>query len=121
MPLPVLHHSERTRQPAGQGWRIHWAAASDDEVDNLLSEAPQPPGTFTVYAAAVASNMGKPCTYKQAIASSESSCWKEAMQAEFDGLIGQGAWELVDLPPGNKAIKSKWVYKCKLNKNSGID
>jgi hypothetical protein len=31
----------------------------------------------------------------------------------MDALAKNGTWELVDLPPGCKAVKSKWVFKCK--------
>jgi hypothetical protein len=31
----------------------------------------------------------------------------------MDALAKNGTWELVDLPLGHKAIKSKWVFKRK--------
>lgn len=43
------------------------------------------------------------------------------MQSEYDGLIVQGTWELVDLSPGRKAIKSKWVYNIKYDKDNNVD
>ena len=39
--------------------------------------------------------------------------WKEAMQNEYDALIKNGTWKLVDPPVGTKPIGCKWVYKNK--------
>src|SRR5712692_7010191 len=41
--------------------------------------------------------------------------WAEACQYEMDALSKNNTWELVNLPPGRKAIKSKWVFKLKAN------
>ena len=43
------------------------------------------------------------------------------MKSEIDGLLSQGTWDLVDLPVGRKAIKCKWVYKLKLDKNGDVE
>ena len=41
--------------------------------------------------------------------------WQNVCQYEMDVLAKNGMWTLVDLPLGHKAIKSKWVFKCKAN------
>jgi reverse transcriptase-like protein len=41
--------------------------------------------------------------------------WAVACQYEMDALSRNDTWELVNLPPGCKAIKSKWVFKLKAN------
>jgi hypothetical protein len=43
------------------------------------------------------------------------------MKDEYDSLIKNGTWTLCDLPPGRKAIKSKWVYKTKTNQDGTIE
>ncbi|CAI7868104.1 unnamed protein product [Closterium sp. NIES-53] len=35
------------------------------------------------------------------------------MDAEFNSLIENGTWELVELPEGRRPISSKWVFKVK--------
>lgn len=112
--------STRIRRSAGEGWKSQWPGASEDEVDAYLASSPKPPGSFAVIAAAV-TPQGEPRTYRQAMALADSDDWHAAMQAEYDGLREQGTWELVDLPPGRKAIKSKWVYKLKLDKNGDVE
>eukprot|EP00253_Pinus_taeda_P031294 PITA_31294 len=47
--------------------------------------------------------------------------WKEAMQKEYDALIKNGTWKLVDTPLGAKPIGCKWVYKNKYKANVSLD
>ena len=49
-------------------------------------------------------------TFQQA---SKNPHWQSAMQAELDSIHHNQTWSLVSLPPGKKAISSKWVYKLK--------
>jgi hypothetical protein len=45
--------------------------------------------------------------------SADADQWSEVCQYEIDTLAKNGTWELVDLLPGRKAVKSKWVFKLK--------
>ena len=54
-----------------------------------------------------------PLTYQEAMASDHADDWHNACQYEIDALTKNGTWELVDLPTGCKAVKSKWVFKQK--------
>ena len=54
-----------------------------------------------------------PATYAEAMRSAAADEWTEACQYEMDALAKNGTWELVDLPPNRKAVKSKWVFKLK--------
>ena len=54
-----------------------------------------------------------PSTYAEAMRSAEAEEWKAACQYEIDALAKNGTWVLMDLPPGRKAVKSKWVFKLK--------
>ncbi|GKD61790.1 zinc finger, CCHC-type containing protein [Tanacetum coccineum] len=53
--------------------------------------------------------------------SHDSSFWKEDVNDEMDSIIGNNTWILVDLPPGSKAIKSKWILKRKLRVDGSIE
>lgn len=55
----------------------------------------------------------EPKTYKQAVNGEEKSAWLASMEKELSMIEKKGTWSLVDLPPGRKAIGSKWVYKIK--------
>ncbi|KAF3625849.1 hypothetical protein FXO38_29555 [Capsicum annuum] len=51
--------------------------------------------------------------------SSDSSFWKETVDSDIDSILSNHTWELVDLPPGNKPLGSKWIFKSKM-KADGI-
>ncbi|GJZ06794.1 ribonuclease H-like domain-containing protein [Tanacetum coccineum] len=40
---------------------------------------------------------------------SSSQHWVDAMNKEMDALYENGTWDIVDLPPGRKAIDNKWL------------
>jgi hypothetical protein len=46
--------------------------------------------------------------------------WKKAMQ-EYDALIKNGTWKLVDPPFGAKPIGCRWVYKNKYKLDGSLD
>jgi transposase InsO family protein len=62
-----------------------------------------------------------PKSYSEAINSENSHQWKEAIKQEYDNLIKNETWELVELPKDRKAIGCKWVFKIKRNSDNTID
>ena len=57
-------------------------------------------------------------SFKEATSHDE---WKEAMQKEYDALIKNGTWKLVDPPYGTRPIGCKWVFKIKYRSNGSLD
>lgn len=55
-------------------------------------------------------DVSEPTSFNQA---HQDPAWVKSMQDEFDSLIDNGTWELVELPAGRKVVKNKWVYKVK--------
>lgn len=47
--------------------------------------------------------------------------WKESMMKEYDALIKNGTWNLVDPPYGTRPIGCKWVYKNKYKLDGSLD
>jgi hypothetical protein len=43
------------------------------------------------------------------------------MQKEYDTLMKNGTWKLVDPPFGTKPINCKWVFKNKYRSHSSLD
>ena len=43
------------------------------------------------------------------------------MRKEIQALEDNETWTVEDLPPGKKAIRSKWVYKIKYNSDGSIE
>ena len=60
-------------------------------------------------------------TYREAMKSSLRSEWIEATQKEYDALIENKTWVLSPLPPGRKAIGSRWVFKIKRHDDGTIE
>nr|KYP65831.1 Retrovirus-related Pol polyprotein from transposon TNT 1-94 [Cajanus cajan] len=51
-------------------------------------------------------------TVKEALSKPE---WCQAMKDEYEALLKNNTWSLVDLPVGCKAVGCRWVFKCKYN------
>jgi hypothetical protein len=62
--------------------------------------------------------VNEPTTFEEATSCNE---WKDATQKEYDALIKNDTWRLVDPPIGIKPIGNKWVYKTKYKANGSLD
>ena len=51
----------------------------------------------------------------------EAEKWYKAALEEIQSLVENGTFELVQLPPGRKAIGSRWVFKVKRNADGSIE
>ncbi|RXW16552.1 hypothetical protein EST38_g9289, partial [Candolleomyces aberdarensis] len=103
VPAPVDNWEPRHPSPA---------IADSDDSDNDLG------GYAEVHAAQVG---GDPRTFKQAMASPQAQHWEAAAADEILTLIANGTWELVELPPGAKAIPSGWVFKTKRTSTGDVE
>lgn len=65
-------------------------------------------------------NLTDPQTADEALSSSHADQWKKAMQEEYDSLIQNKTWSLVDAPSGKRVLPCKWVYKTKTNDKGEI-
>ncbi len=54
-----------------------------------------------------------PISYKDATTCPEASLWKVAIEDEFQSLMENNTWRIVQLPTERKAIKAKWVLDYK--------
>ena len=63
-------------------------------------------------------NVVEPSSYKEA---NESNERKIAMEQEYDSIIRNNTWELVELPRGKQSIGCKWLYKPKINADGTIE
>ncbi|RVW93907.1 Retrovirus-related Pol polyprotein from transposon TNT 1-94 [Vitis vinifera] len=58
-----------------------------------------------------------PINFQQAMKSSKSHKWIEAMNEEYKSMQDNKVWELVPLPVGTKPIGCKWIFKTKRDSN----
>ena len=51
----------------------------------------------------------------------EDPKWKAAMQTEYDSIMRNETWDLVDHPKKRKVIGTKWVFKAKYKYDGSLD
>lgn len=56
----------------------------------------------------------EPATYSEAVNGPEKEKWIKAMKEEFDSLIRNKTWILVDKDVMRRIISCKWIYKKKI-------
>ena len=52
-------------------------------------------------------------SFKKAMQIGKAAKWKKAMQREYDALIANGTWKLVERPADQHVLTAKWVFKRK--------
>ena len=57
---------------------------------------------------------------KDAMASSKKDEWKIAMEIEYEALLANGTWELVDRPTHQHVLTGKWAFKRKRDINGQV-
>ena len=60
-------------------------------------------------------------TLKEALMSPNSKEWQEAVDLEYNSLLENETWDLVDLPKDRKAIGSRWVFKVKHHSDGRVE
>ncbi|XP_058827438.1 uncharacterized protein LOC131687372 [Topomyia yanbarensis] len=63
----------------------------------------------------------EPTTYAQAISCPDKEEWIAAMDAEYESLVSNDAWEFVNPSPACNIVGSKWVYNRKLDANGKFE
>lgn len=64
--------------------------------------------------------LNEPTTGKEALQSSDSKLWRQAMQDEIDSFNKHEAWELVDRPADKNIVKNRWLFKIKRDANGKV-
>nr|GEV21057.1 retrotransposon protein, putative, Ty1-copia subclass [Tanacetum cinerariifolium] len=65
-------------------------------------------------------DLNEPANYKAALSDPEFKKWLVAMNAEMQSMYDNKVWRLVVLPPNEKVVKSKWIYKKKTNMDGKV-
>ena len=58
---------------------------------------------------------------EEALISEHGEQWKAAADSEYEPLIKNETWKLVELPSGRKPIGCKWVFKVKYGSDGKIE
>ncbi|GJZ64603.1 zinc finger, CCHC-type containing protein [Tanacetum coccineum] len=65
-------------------------------------------------------DLGEPAIYKEALLDPESDKWLNAMNVEMQSMKDNKVWDLVDLPPNGKTVRSKWIFKKKTDMDGAV-
>lgn len=57
---------------------------------------------------------------EEALSSTDAGEWRKAMDEEYNSLMENETWKLIDLPAGKKALPCKWVFKTKTDQQGNI-
>src|SRR5258706_15652017 len=109
-PLPEKRHS-RARQPGAL-----LEANSGAELDSI-----DIPLVDAIECAFITSGSMEPRTLADALTRPDAERWVAAALAEIEAHLENDTWELAQLPPGRRAIGSRWVFKIKRRPDGSID
>lgn len=62
-----------------------------------------------------------PETVNEALSSEYAGEWWSAMQAEYNSLVANDTWELVEIPSNHKVVSNKWVFALKKDNDGNIE
>ena len=57
---------------------------------------------------------GVPQTFEKIKGRDDESEWSKAVDEELASLVTNEPWDLVDIPKGQKIVKSKWILSRKM-------
>ena len=108
-------HEEETQQPQEQmplrrSTREKIKAISDDYVFFLQEPEDE-----------ISMMEDDPINFHQAIQSSDSQKWIDAMNEEYKSMQDNDVWDLVPLPEGVKPIGCKWIFKTKRDLKGDVE
>ena len=98
-PEPVVENSSPTHQRKPI---VHYGV---NEQLNIAEDV--------IASAVCAAELEEPKTMTEARKCPDANKWLQAMQEEMNSLIEHDTWSLTKLPPGQKIVGSKWVFKIK--------
>ena len=95
---------------------VHNSASISNESNDLDDVNPPPEfDAFTVFDALSSSIGSEPKMLDKAFNGPKANEWQAAYKYELNQLKSMGAWEVVDLPEGEKVIPYQIVFKEKLD------
>ena len=108
----IIHQPEGTQPETNQG---DYMLTRDRERRH--TKAPERYGYADIIACALTLEYEEtstdPASYKEAMLSTDCENWKIAMKEEYDSLMKNHTWELVERPKNQRLIGCKWIFKTK--------
>ncbi|GJX50148.1 retrotransposon protein, putative, ty1-copia subclass [Tanacetum coccineum] len=115
--------SENTNEYHPEAEHENVEPQSDVILVRRSARIPQAPKRYGFYVDAMEHELGdhgEPTNYLAALSDPESDKWLEAMNTEMQSMKDNQVWNLVDLPPNCKTVRSKWIFKKRINMDGNI-
>src|SRR5437773_126246 len=113
------HRPQPVQAPSGRVPVVQETIQEDEDLNIQLGELLAHIARAYLIATSISQGV-EPLTYRQAVESPNSMQWKEAMEREMSSLKDNNTWDLVDLPPGQTALRGRWVFKIKWDTHGTI-
>ena len=97
---------------------------NEDKLASLRDRSTlKPPDKYENYETHLSESqtITEPNSYAEAMSSKHQREWMEAINEELKNMDLLKVWDLVPLPPGRKAIQSRWVFRVKTLPNGDLD
>ena len=126
-PPLALRRPLRTRRDPSEWVPEQWTVRCPTPIIELDSEDSDDPlllqGLMAIFENPVALSaiQSEPRTYRQSQSLPDAKQWQEAAEDKLKAHAENGTWEIVKLPPGQKAIGSRWFMKIKRLADGSID
>eukprot|EP00873_Tetraselmis_striata_P028816 jgi/Tetstr1/449080/TSEL_036293.t1 len=91
---------------------------------NYASYPPDPSGESNMQqtiALLSAAGIPTPRNFKEAMSPEFRDLWKPTIHKEYEGLMANRTWELVDCPPGATILPNQWVFVAKAAPDGTLD
>ena len=120
-PLALRRPTRTRRDPTEwvpEQWTIRRPTPVIESDSNDSNESDDPlllQGLMAIFdnPVALSTIQSEPRTYRQSQALPDAKEWRDAAEDELRAHAENGTWEIVKLPPGQKAIGSRWFMKIK--------
>nr|KAJ0220159.1 hypothetical protein LSAT_V11C200069570 [Lactuca sativa] len=110
----VIHspvHNEQPQQPQLRRSTRERRSAIPSDFHVYLQENEEPDGMIE----------NDPINFSQAMQSSNSQKWIDAMNEEYKSMQDNKVWDLIPLPEGTKPIGCKWIFKTKRDSKGNVE
>ncbi|KAJ9554358.1 hypothetical protein OSB04_018403 [Centaurea solstitialis] len=108
---PTVEQTQQTQEvPLRRSTRERTSAIPDDYIVFLQEHETQ-----------IGIREDDPINLKEALSSSNSQKWIDAMADEMKSMKDNDVWDLVELPKDAKPIGYKWIFKTKKDSNGNIE
>lgn len=118
-----LMRENRNRKPPAylQEYELDYDSQNDSESNLALLNTLEKEVISCEYALNIVSNISVPDTIDDLKGREDRDKWMKAIDEELSALEENNTWTVTELPPGKKALNSKWVFRVKSDAYGNVE